>query len=162
MTACMPQPAISSTVSGRVTVIPFPCAAETILCAMGWVEVDSQAAQSSSRVSAFTESAGRTVCRTKLPSVRVPVLSIITAFTLRMASREIPPLNRMPRLEPAPIPEKNARGTLKTRAQGQLITRKVSAVYTQWFQSPVIRDGMTAVASARNTTKGCVYPCKSV
>ena len=30
--------------------------------------------------------------------------------------------------EPAPIPEKNARGTLNTNAQGQLITRNVNAV----------------------------------
>ncbi len=56
---------------------------------------------------------------------------MITAFTWDMASRETPPLNKIPRLEPAPIPEKNASGTLKTSAQGQLMTKNVSAVYTQ-------------------------------
>ena len=43
-------------------------------------------------------------------------------------SMERPPLKRMPFLEPAPIPEKKASGILSTRAQGQLITRKVIAV----------------------------------
>ena len=51
-----------------------------------------------------------------------------TTFTFFKASRAIPPLKRIPFLDPAPIPEKNASGTLKTRAHGQLITRKVSAV----------------------------------
>ena len=71
---------------------------------------------------------GETLCTIKFPSVIVPVLSITIAFSSFMASREVPPLNKIPFLEPAPIPEKNAKGTLSTRAQGQLITRKVSAV----------------------------------
>ncbi len=49
-------------------------------------------------------------------------------------SSAAPPLNKIPILDPAPIPEKNARGTLNTRAQGQLITRKVKAVYIQCVQ----------------------------
>ena len=72
---------------------------------------------------------GGTVC--KLPSVTVPVLSMTTAFTAASDSRETPPLNKIPFLEPAPIPAKKASGTLRTSAQGQLITRKVSAVYIQ-------------------------------
>ena len=58
----------------------------------------------------------------------VPVLSITTAFTSFNASIETPPLNRIPFLDPAPIPEKNASGTLNTSAHGQLMTRKVIAV----------------------------------
>ena len=58
----------------------------------------------------------------------VPVLSITIALTFLSPSIAIPPLKRIPFLEPAPIPEKNARGTLNTNAQGQLITRNVNAV----------------------------------
>ena len=56
------------------------------------------------------------------------VLSITTAPSLLKDSMDSPPLKRMPFLEPAPIPEKNASGTLNTRAHGQLITRKEIAV----------------------------------
>ena len=69
-------------------------------------------------------------------------------------SSAAPPLNKIPILDPAPIPEKNARGTLNTRAQGQLITRKVKAVYIQCVQFPVTKEGMIAVARARSTTNG--------
>lgn len=69
-------------------------------------------------------------------------------------SSAAPPLNKIPILDPAPIPEKNARGTLNTRAQGQLITRKVKAVYIQCDQFLVTKEGMIAVARARSTTNG--------
>ena len=58
----------------------------------------------------------------------VPVLSITIAFTFFRLSIAIPPLKRIPFLEPAPIPEKNASGTLNTNAHGQLITKNVNAV----------------------------------
>ena len=73
-----------------------------------------------------------------------------------------PPLKRMPYLEPAPIPLKKAKGTLSTKAQGQLITRKVSAVYTHFCQSPVSREGITATATAAATTKGVYTRAKRV
>ena len=67
-------------------------------------------------------------CTTKFPLVIVPVLSITTVEIWFKASMDTPPLNKMPRLDPDQIPEKKASGTLNTRAQGQLITRKVRAV----------------------------------
>ena len=76
----------------------------------------------------FSVATGITSCTTKFPFVIVPVLSITIVFTSFMASKAAPPLNKMPFLEPAPIPEKNANGTLRTSAQGQLITRNVKAV----------------------------------
>ena len=41
----------------------------------------------------------------------------------------------MPSLLAPPIPAKKLRGTLITKAQGQLITRKVSALYTHTSKS---------------------------
>ena len=84
----------------------------------------------------------------------VPVLSITTEVISFNVSKAAPPLNKIPILDPAPIPEKNASGTLKTSAHGQLITRNVSAVYTQCVQLPVMIEGMIAVANAINTTNG--------
>ena len=81
--------------------------------------------------SSLIPSAVLTSATEKSPSVTVPVLSITTAFISASASRETPPLNNIPCFEPAPIPEKKASGTLRTRAHGQLITRNVSAVYIQ-------------------------------
>ena len=102
-----------------------------MLCPIGWVEDSSQLALIASSSSALTLSeAGFTDCTTKFPFVMVPVLSITIALTFFSASMAIPPLKRIPLLEAAPMPEKNARGTDNTSAHGQLMTRKVSAVYT--------------------------------
>lgn len=46
------------------------------------------------------------------------------SFYIFKASKARPPLNKIPCLEPLPIPEKKASGTLNTKAQGQLITKK--------------------------------------
>ena len=81
-------------------------------------------------------------------------MSITTARTPLMASMAAPSLKRIPFLLPAPIPAKKARGTLSTSAQGQLITRKDRAVYTQYSQFPVTREGRMAVAAAMPTTTG--------
>ena len=102
-----------------------------MLCPIGWVEDSSQLALIASSSSALTLSeAGFTDCTTKFPFVMVPVLSMTTALILFNASMAIPPLNRMPRFDAAPMPEKKASGTESTSAHGQLMTRKVSAVYT--------------------------------
>jgi len=98
-------------------------AAWRMLTAMGWVEFCSQLAQR-----ARMSSPPMTSWTRKSPRVTVPVLSMATAFTAAMASILTPPLKRMPRLLPAPMPEKKASGTLRTRAQGQLMTRKDRAV----------------------------------
>ena len=116
---------------------------------MGWVDCCSQLAQISSSSSPPT-----IFCTVKSPLVMVPVLSMTTALILLMASMDWPPLNRMPRLLPAPIPAKKASGTLRTSAQGQLMTRKVRAVYTHLPQSPVTREGTIAVSTAAPTTMG--------
>ena len=128
VTAWMPFPEISSTFSGRSRVIPLSLAASTILVPMGWVEPSSHRAAISRSASMLSLPKGMTLCTWNSPLVMVPVLSITTAFTFFRASMATPPLKRMPFLEPAPMPEKKARGTLSTRAQGQLMTRKVMAV----------------------------------
>ena len=107
---------------------PEAFAAFTMLTAIGWVELYSQQAARERSSSSVKLPSEMTCCSSKLPSVIVPVLSITTALSFPSASMETPPLKRIPFFEPAPIPEKNARGTLSTRAQGQLITRNVRAV----------------------------------
>ena len=57
-------------------------------------------------------------------------MSITTALILAIVSIALPPLKRIPLFDAAPIPEKNAKGTLSTNAHGQLITRNESAVNT--------------------------------
>ena len=100
-----------------------------MLTAMGWVENSSQlAARDSSSPVETVLSAGIAACTWKLPLVMVPVLSMTTALMPDSASMALPPLNRMPFLDAAPMPEKKASGTLSTSAQGQEMTRKVSAV----------------------------------
>ena len=64
----------------------------------------------------------------KVPVVMVPVLSNAIAFTRLIASIALPPLNKIPCREPAPMPEKNANGTDNTKAHGQDTTRNVKAV----------------------------------
>ena len=95
-----------------------------------------------------------TFCTAKLPFVMVPVLSMMIALTFFRASMESPPLKSIPYLDAAPIPEKNASGTLITSAQGQLITRNVIAVVIHSLQFPVISDGTIAVSTASITTIG--------
>ena len=67
----------------------------------------------------------------------------------------------MPSLLAPPSPAKNESGMLITSAQGQLITRNVRALYIHSFQSGDVcsisienKGGMTASASAENTTAG--------
>ena len=125
-----------------------------MLAAIGWEDADSQAA-AMARTSCWDVSLNVDILSTtNTPLVIVPVLSITTAFMFLRASMARPPLKRIPSLEAAPMPEKNASGTLITSAQGQLITRKVMAVLIQSAQSPVMRDGITAVSTARATTIG--------
>ena len=128
VTARIPFPGISARSLGVSTERDWSLAAARMLMPMGWVEAVSQAAARARSSSFFMEPEGDTVCTTKFPLVMVPVLSMTTTFTFFKASRAIPPLKRIPFLDPAPMPEKKDRGTLKTRAQGQLMTRKVRAV----------------------------------
>ena len=67
----------------------------------------------------------------KIPSVSVPVLSKTTVSVLAKASIKFEPLIRIPSLLAPPIPAKKVRGMLITKAQGQLITRKVRERYSQ-------------------------------
>ena len=77
-----------------------------MLTPMGWLEASSAPAQSLSNSLALTSSIAVIFCKTKLPLVIVPVLSITTALTFFKASIAKPLLKRIPCLEPAPIPEK--------------------------------------------------------
>ena len=61
--------------------------------------------------------------KTKLPLVRVPVLSKTKVSALALFSIATDPLKRIPYLEPDPIPAKKVIGTEMTRAQGQEMRR---------------------------------------
>jgi hypothetical protein len=62
------------------------------------------------------------------PVVTVPVLSNRTAFTLPNASNFAPPFIMIPRLAAAASPAEYVTGVLIVRAQGQLMTMKISPV----------------------------------
>ena len=124
----MPCPAISSSSAGLSSSSPFSFAAAVIPIPIGCVEFCSQLAQIFNSSSSVIRPALTIFWSTKFPFVIVPVLSITTAFTWFSASSATPPLKRIPFLEPAPIPEKNESGTLRTSAHGQLITKNDSAV----------------------------------
>jgi len=57
------------------------------------------------------------------PRVRVPVLSKTTMVSRQAFSRASPPLMRMPRSAPRPVPTITAVGVARPRAQGQAMTR---------------------------------------
>ena len=99
-----------------------------MLTAIGCVEPSSQSAAIVRTCFSVSFLVAMTFCTAKFPFVMVPVLSIMTALTSFNASIATPPLKRIPLLDPAPIPEKKANGTLNTSAHGQLITRNVIAV----------------------------------
>ena len=125
-----------------------------MLAAIGWDDEASHAAAISIISFSLKSPKADILSTSKTPFVMVPVLSITTDLIFFSASISRPPLKRIPSLEAAPIPEKKASGTLITSAQGQLITRKVIAVLIQTAQSPVMREGTTAVSTARATTIG--------
>jgi hypothetical protein len=61
------------------------------------------------------------------PLVKVLVLSITKVLILASSSSHLPPLIRIPFFVAFPIAEKIAMGVEMTRAQGQEMTRKISA-----------------------------------
>ena len=152
--AVIPRPESSSRLSAGSAEIPRFDASSTMLLAIGCVELASHETAMERSSSSLMSEAVIICCTTKFPLVIVPVLSITTALTFLSASMESPPLNSIPSFEAAPIPEKNASGTLITSAQGQLITRKVIAVSIQKLQFPLTTEGMIAVISASITTIG--------
>ena len=66
----------------------------------------------------------------------------------------MPPLTRIPHLDAPPIPPKKVSGIEMTSAQGQLMTRKVSARMSQSSQLPSNSGGTTASTSAPMQTAG--------
>ena len=116
--------------------------------------------------SSLTPSAGRSSRTAKLPWVRVPVLSKTTVSTLARSSKWLPPFTRMPHLEAPPMPPKKLSGTEMTSAQGQEMTRKISARWNQSSQvvptrkpgstgeNQRIKDGIRKRARAAMTTLG--------
>ena len=93
---------------------------------MGWEEaLSARAAYSSSFSSSMVLWCMPSTSKT--PWVRVPVLSKTTQSVLERASRKLEPFTNMPARLAPPMPAKKLRGMLITRAQGQLITRKVKA-----------------------------------
>ena len=83
-----------------------------------------------------------------LPSVKVPVLSKATVFTLPMVSKALPPLISKPRRAPTARPEAMAAGVDSTRAQGQAISNSAKPRYNQVPQSPPIANGGTMIIRA--------------
>ena len=124
----MPSPDISFTSSGSAYAIFRSATASRMLTAIGWVEAYSALAAHDKICSCVNPSLAFTDSTLKFPSVIVPVLSITIALISASISSAAPPLNKIPLLEPAPIPAKNASGTLNTSAHGQLIIKKDNAV----------------------------------
>ena len=124
------------------------------LLEIGWEEaLSARAASSSSSASAMV--LWWIPATSKTPWVRVPVLSKTTYRVLERVSRKLEPLTSTPSFEAPPMPAKKDSGIEITSAQGQLMTRKVSARYTQVPQSAgTLRincrtsGGSTASASA--------------
>ena len=152
--AVTPRPAISPDFSGVSSFASWLRQYSTTLSATGCVEHCSQLPHMESISFSLILPYDVISVTEKLPFVSVPVLSNAIALTFPRASIAFPPLNSIPSFEAAPIPEKYARGTLSTRAHGQLITRKVSAEYIHLLQSPVISDGTIAVSNATAITIG--------
>src|SRR5574344_1986145 len=70
----------------------------------------------------------------KIPFVSVPVLSKTTYFVLAKVSIKLEPLIKIPlRLAP-PNPAKKLKGTLTTKAHGQLIIKNINDLYIQLLQ----------------------------
>ena len=92
----------------------------------GFDQLSASAASSSSR-SRVTPVSGRSPMTSNSPRVSVPVLSNTTQRVSARASMPVEPLSSTPRVEAPPMPPKKPSGTEITSAQGQLMTRKVSA-----------------------------------
>ncbi len=105
--------------------------------------------------SAVTPSTGLISVTLNTPFVNVPVLSKTTVSSLFSASRKFPPLTKIPFLAAPPIPPKKLIGIEITKAQGQEIIRKDSALYSHSENAPKPNNGgKTATANAVNTTAG--------
>ena len=63
-------------------------------------------------------------------------------------------VSRTPIREAAPMPPKNERGTLMTRAQGHDTTRNTSAHWTLAESDNPARGEITAISTAKPTTMG--------
>ena len=100
--------------------------AERIAAAIGWLEPYSAIA-ASVRSSSLLTPIGDMFVTENRPEVTVPVLSNATVSADATREKTFPPLNNIPRDAAPPMPPKNAIGTDITSAQGQDITRKISA-----------------------------------
>ncbi len=70
-------------------------------------------------------------------------------------SKNVLPLNKIPFLALAPIPEKYDNGILNTRAQGQLITKKVALLYAySYMLDGLTNEGILNINSANANTAG--------
>ena len=93
---------------------------------MGWDDaLSASAAYSSSR--AFSMRLWWMPLTSNTPCVSVPVLSNRTMRVFDSVSRKFEPLTSTPALLAPPMPAKNESGMLITSAQGQEMTRNVSA-----------------------------------
>ena len=87
--------------------------------------------------------------------VNVPVLSKTTSLTLANFSMKLLPLINIPLFEANPIPAKKVNGIDITNAQGQEITRKVSALLNQTRKLKSLKNGtINAKTIAKATTEG--------
>ncbi len=89
-----------------------------------------------------------------LPSVRVPVLSKATTFTLWAISSACASLIRMPWRAATPVPAMMAVGVARPSAQGQAMTSTATALRIAASQSPEARPQPSSVTSAIAITTG--------
>ena len=119
--AITPFPGVASNSFASSISMPSPRAFLTTASARGCSEFFS--AEAASIKSSLSSTPKTTISVTSgLPTVRVPVLSKATAFSLSAASRASPLFMRIPSSAPLPIPTVTAVGVAKPRAHGHAIT----------------------------------------
>ncbi len=122
--------------------------------AMGCSESRSRLAATCSR-SASAVSEVATIRRSRgRPSVRVPVLSKARSVACPRASRAAASRTSTPFRAAEPRPTMTATGVARPRAQGQAITRRVTAGRQAWARAPVAIHHPARVSRARTRMVG--------
>ena len=94
------------------------------------------------------------LCNTGLPSVRVPVLSKMTALMSWAFCNVSTSLIRMPWRAATPVPVTMAAGVARPRAQGQAMTSTATAANRAWPKSPAQAHHSSRVSRATAITRG--------
>ena len=151
--ATRPLPSWFVSESAAVTTIPRDSAARTTACASGCGERFSALAAHDSSSRSETSVTATTSVTSKRPCVIVPVLSSATSRTRPSASRNAPPLNRMPLRAAFAIADRIVAGVAMTSAHGEATTSSVIARYSDERHSlPNTSGGSSSMSVAANMT----------